>query len=78
VYIELASAEDGPLERVRCTFPNDGHAVIGASALPKAASQTISIHLIRREEVAAPGLDRGEIRFDLATSGPLRFESPRP
>jgi hypothetical protein len=78
VYIELASAEDGPLERVRCTFPNDGHAVIGASALPKAASQTISIHLIHREDVAAPGLDRGEIRFDLATSGALRFESPRP
>ncbi len=78
VYVELASAEDGLLERVRCTFPNDGRAVIGAAVLPKAASQSISIHLIHREDVGAPGLDRGEIRFDLATSGPLRFESPRP
>jgi hypothetical protein len=74
VYVELASAEDGPLERVRCTFPNDGRASIPAAALPKAASQSISIHLIRHEDVVAPGLDRGEIRFDLATTGPLRFE----
>jgi hypothetical protein len=78
VYVELASTEDGPLERVRCTFVNDGHAVIGAAVLPKATSQSISVHLIHREDVGAPGLDRGEIRFDLATSGPLRFESPRP
>jgi hypothetical protein len=78
VYVELASTEDGPLERVRCTFANEGHAVVAAAELPKAASQSISIHLIHREDVVAPGLDRGEIRFDLATSGPLRFESPRP
>lgn len=78
VYVELASAEDGPLERVGCTFANDGHAVVGASALPKATSQSIAIHLVHREEVAAPGLDHGEIRFDLATSGTLRFEGPHP
>jgi hypothetical protein len=78
VYVELASNEDGPLERVRCTFANDGRAVIGAAVLPKAASQSISVHLIHRQDLSAPGLDRGEIRFDLATSGPLRFESARP
>jgi len=78
VYIELASAEDGPFERVRCTFPNDGRAVIAAGSLPKAASQSIAVHLIHHEEIGAPGLDGGEIRFDLATSGPLRFEVPRP
>ena len=78
VYVELASTEDGPLERVRCTFPNDGRAIISATALPKAGSQSISIHLIHREDVSAAGLDRGEIRFDLATSGPLRFEGVRP
>jgi hypothetical protein len=78
VYIELASTEDGPLERVRCTFPNEGRAVISATALPKAAAQSIAVHLIRREEFSAPGLDRGEVRFDLATSGPLRFETPQP
>jgi len=78
VYVELASMEDGPLDRVRCTFANDGQAVIAASALPKAALQSISIHLVRREGVLAPGLDGGWIRFDLATSGTLRFESSVP
>jgi hypothetical protein len=76
VYIELASAEDGPLERVRCSFHNDGHALIAASALPKASAQSIAIHLVHREGVVAPGIDSGEIRFDLATSGSLRFEAP--
>lgn len=78
VYIELASMEDGPLDRVRCTFANDGQAVIAASALPRAASQSISIHLVRREGIVAPGLDGGWIRFDLATSGTLRFEGSTP
>jgi len=78
IYVELASAEDGPLERVRCAFANDGHAVIASSALPKAALQSIAVHLIHREDVVATGLDRGEVRFDLATSGPLRFEPARP
>ena len=78
VYIELASMEDGPLDRVRCSFANDGQAVISASALPRAAVQSISIHLVRREGVAAPGLDGGWIRFDLATSGTLRFEGSAP
>ena len=78
IYVELASAEDGPLERVGCTFANDGHAVVGASALPEAASQSIAVHLVHRQEVAAPGIDHGEIRFDLATSGTLRFEGPHP
>ncbi len=78
VYIELASMEDGPLDRVRCSFPNDGQAIIAASALPRAVTQSISIHLVRREGVAAPGLDGGWIRFDLATSGTLRFEGSAP
>jgi hypothetical protein len=78
VYIELASTEDGPLDRVRCSFANDGQATISASALPRAAMQSISIHLVRREGIAAPGLDGGWIRFDLATSGTLRFEGTTP
>jgi hypothetical protein len=78
VYVELASLEDGPLDRVRCTFANDGQGIIAASALPRAATQSISIHLVRREGVAAPGIDGGWIRFDLATSGTLRFEGTTP
>jgi len=78
VYLELASMEDGPLDRIRCTFTNEGRAVIAASALPKASLQSLAMHLVHREAVVAPGLDGGEIRFDLATSGTLRFEEPRP
>jgi len=78
VYIELASAEDGPLERVRCAFANEGRAVVPAASLPKATSQTIAVHLVHHEDVVAAGLDRGEIRFDLATTGSVRFEAPRP
>jgi hypothetical protein len=78
VYVELASMEDGPLDRVRCTFANEGQAIIAAAALPRATMQSISVHLVRREGVAAPGLDGGWIRFDLATSGTLRFEGSSP
>jgi hypothetical protein len=78
VYVELASAEDGPLERVRCTFANSGVGQIAQAALPKAASQTITVHVVHREPVAAAGIDSGEIRFDLATNGAVRFDAARP
>ncbi len=78
VYVELASAEDGPLERVRCTFTNEGRAVIPAASLPRASAQTVAIHLVHHQDVVAAGLDRGEVRFDLATTGSVRFEATRP
>ena len=78
VYVELASTEDGPLERVRCTFANEGQATISGSALPKAASQSVSVHVVHREVFTGVGVDSGEIRFDLATNGALRFEPTRP
>jgi hypothetical protein len=74
VYVELASLEDGPLERVRCAFAASGSAIVPASALPRANSQSLSIHAVRRESISAMGLDGGEVRFDLAVSGTIRFD----
>ncbi|HKQ69117.1 MAG TPA: hypothetical protein VJT73_07250 [Polyangiaceae bacterium] len=76
VYVELSSTDDGPLERVRCSFANAGRAVIALAALPRATNQSITVHQVHREDVTAPGLDGGEIRFDLATSGTLRVTAP--
>jgi hypothetical protein len=78
VYIELASLEDGPLERLRCAFSADGPGLVPASALPKASLQSLSVHAVHRENVSAPGLDGGEIRFDLAVSGTIRFDGSHP
>jgi hypothetical protein len=74
VYVELASLEDGPLERVRCAFAAGGPGLVPASALPRANTQSLSVHAVRRENVSALGLDGGEMRFDLAVSGTIRFD----
>ncbi|HEY3594175.1 MAG TPA: hypothetical protein VGL13_09875 [Polyangiaceae bacterium] len=74
IYVELASLEDGPLERVRCAFAPSGPAIIPASALPRAGAQSLSVHAVRRESISATGLDGGEVRFDLAVSGTIRFD----
>jgi hypothetical protein len=74
VYVELASLEDGPLERVRCAFAAGGPGLVPASALPRANAQSLSVHAVRRENVSALGLDGGEMRFDLAVSGTIRFD----
>jgi hypothetical protein len=78
VYVELASLEDGPLDRVRCAFAADGTGLIPVSALPKANLQSLTVHALHRESVVAPGLDGGEMRFDLAVSGTIRFDANHP
>jgi hypothetical protein len=78
VYVDLSSNDDGSLERVRCTLPEGGMATIAASALPHSTSQTIWVHKVRREALTGPGLDGGEVRFDMATTGGLKFEVPAP
>jgi hypothetical protein len=78
VYVELASLEDGPLDRVRCAFAADGSGVIPGAVLPKANLQSLAVHALHRESVVAPGLGGGEIRFDLAVSGTIRFDVTHP
>lgn len=74
VYVDLAGTDDPARERVRCAFADDGAATIPAAALPAGTSIAFALHRVHREPVTAPGLDGGEVRFDLATTGSLRVE----
>ncbi len=77
IYVDLASTGDGG-GRVRCTFGDVGSAVIPQASLPFGAAQTIAVHRVHRQPLVAAGLDGGEMRFDLATTGAFRVESPTP
>ena len=92
IYVDLVSNEDGAVDRVRCTFADVGRAILPSTALPRSATQIIAIHRVLREtpetrgwdgeqlqgEAGSRGLDAGEIRFDLAVTGGLRFETAAP
>jgi hypothetical protein len=67
----------------RCAFVDGGEGVLPASAVGAALGAdgraTVTVHRVRREAFAAPGLDAGEIRFDLAVSGRATVaRAPRP
>lgn len=53
VYVDVGTT--------RCTFADDGHAVITAGD-----GEVIAVHRVRREALSIPGLDAGELRFDFA------------
>lgn len=76
VYVDLTSYEHARLVRVRCTFTDDGAALIPASALPDASTAGLALHRVHRQPVVGEGFDGGEVRFDLAITGTLRFELP--
>lgn len=76
VYVELTSYEASRLVRVLCTLADDGAAILPIDALPDASSTAIALHRVHRQPVAGEGFDGGEIRFDFATSGTLRFGVP--
>jgi len=48
---------------LRCTFGDDGHAVI--PVIPS-DGEAVNVHRVRREQLSIPGLDGGELRFDFA------------
>jgi len=54
----------------RCAFADNGHAVLAASSF--GAQGTITVRRIHREAFVAPGIDRGEIRFDFARAVPYK------
>ena len=71
---------------VRCAFRDAGEGVVPGS-LVRASSlglgaegkATVTVRRVRREAFAAPGIDAGEIRFDLAVSGrAILARTPRP
>jgi hypothetical protein len=54
----------GASKIVRCAFADNGHASLDASSF--GTEGTITVRRIHREPFVAPGIDRGEIRFDFA------------
>ena len=67
VYIDV----DGAESPWRCTFADEGgQGTIPAQAL--AAAGTLRIHRLHHEPLVAPGIERGELRFDLARVIPYR------
>jgi hypothetical protein len=56
VYVDVGGS--------RCSFADDGHAAIPASAFGE--DGVVTIHRVRREKLSIPGLDGGELRFDFA------------
>jgi len=49
---------------LRCAFTDDGHGTLPASSLRDDGS--VSVHRVRREALVRTGIERGEVRFDLA------------
>jgi hypothetical protein len=72
VYVDVTAATGAA---IRCAFSDEGRGVIPASmlrtgfvgALPAAA--TLGIHRVRLSTFIGPGIDLGEIRFDLSVLG---------
>jgi hypothetical protein len=92
IYVDIVPYEDGAVDRVRCAFADDGEATIPLAMLPHGTAQTIAVHRVVRAaaqavdwdadqaqgEAGPAGIDAGEIRFDLAITGALRFEAAGP
>lgn len=72
VYVDVTSARGAA---VRCSFPDTGRGVIPGSFLrasalgPLPTSATIAVHRLREVQFVAPGVDLGEVRFDLSVLG---------
>jgi hypothetical protein len=72
------SAENGA--SVRCTFADAGRGILPASMLP-ASAVALTVHRVRERAFVAPGIDAGEIRFDLSVMGRIAVtmgEAPKP
>jgi hypothetical protein len=63
VYVDVASRGQSTM---RCAFSDAGHGTLPASIIGQADDGTITVHRLHRESFHVRGIDRGEIRFDLA------------
>jgi hypothetical protein len=67
---------------IRCSFRDSGKAVLPGwilrsttlGALP--ATATVAVHRVRERAFASPGIDTGEVRFDLSVIGRVFVTSP--
>jgi hypothetical protein len=71
VVIDVRGANEAA---IRCTFKDEGEAVLpGAALLEKtlgtSSAASITFHRIRRRSFVASGVDIGELRFDLSVIG---------
>jgi hypothetical protein len=78
VVLVDVSSKSGAL--VRCAFKDSGEATLPASmfrAVAPGAMATLAVHRLRQRMFSAPGLDAGEVRFDLAVLGRISVGSDR-
>lgn len=72
VYVDVAAASGAA---VRCAFRDTGRGVVPGSALTAQAfgalpaGVTVAVRRVREAPFAAPGVDLGEVRFDLSVIG---------
>lgn len=72
VYAELLG-EDGRAAVV-CSFKDElGAGSIGASAFGGAGPGTLSLHRVRSQQFDAPGIERGELRFDFELAASVQY-----
>jgi hypothetical protein len=67
VVLVDVSADSGA--SVRCAFQDDGHGVLPAWVVGNVGSATLTVHRLRQRAFASPGVDTGEVRFDLGVMG---------
>jgi hypothetical protein len=80
VLIDLSASSGAS---IRCSFRDSGKAVLPGwilrsttlGALP--ASATVAVHRVRERVFAAPGIDTGEVRFDISVMGRVFVTSPQ-
>jgi hypothetical protein len=72
IYTDLTAASGAA---VRCAFSDEGRGEIPASVVQRVAfgalpaTATLSVHRVRLGTFIGPGIDLGEVRFDLAVVG---------
>jgi hypothetical protein len=72
VLIDVGAASGAS---IRCAFRDEGQAVLPGWILRRAtlgalpATATLAVHRVRERGFAAPGIDAGEVRFDLSVLG---------
>jgi hypothetical protein len=79
VLVDVSAASGA---QVRCSFRDEGAGVVPGwilrsttlGALP--ATATLSVHRVRERAFSSPGIDAGEVRFDLSVMGRIFVTSP--
>lgn len=74
VYVDVSNLHG--TVTLRCAFADEGHGTLPASSSRDDGS--VSVHRVRREPLVRAGIERGEVRFDLARVVAFRSHSSLP